>query len=87
MFYQFMWWEEGDMSKWPKIYRMTIHLFCGIWSPSCASFDMWQTAENHGQKFDPTDVKTVLENFYVDDYLKSLQSDVPADESSGIQTF
>ena len=71
----FLWRENGKMSKEPKIYRMTVHLFSGIWSPSCASFVVQQTAENHGQKFDPATVKTVHENFYVDDCLKSLESD------------
>ena len=54
---------------------MTVHLFGGVWSPSCASFAVRQTAENHGQKFDSTTVKAVLGNFYVDNCLQSLESD------------
>ena len=33
---RFLWWEEGDLSKEPKEYRMTVHLFGATSSPGCA---------------------------------------------------
>lgn len=34
----FLWWPDGDIEAPPVSYRMTVHLFGGIWSPSCAAF-------------------------------------------------
>ena len=30
---RFVWWESGDMSKKPVVYRMTSHLFWGSMEP------------------------------------------------------
>ena len=35
---RFLWWPGGDLNASPVAYRMTVHLFGGVWSPSCASF-------------------------------------------------
>ena len=32
---------------------MTVHLFGGVWSPSCASFALKRVAEDHRDEFDP----------------------------------
>ena len=29
----FMWWPEGDVTRAPETYKMTVHLFGGTWSP------------------------------------------------------
>ena len=34
---RFLWWQDGDLSREPKIFRMTTHLFGGIWSPRRAT--------------------------------------------------
>ena len=49
---------------------MLIHLFGGVWLPSCASFSLLKTAEDSDQ-FDAARFQTVQDNFYVDDCLKS----------------
>ena len=49
-------------------YRMMVHLFGAVSSPSCASYALRKTAV----------VKTVKQNFYVDDCLKSLPSEEEA---------
>ncbi len=72
---RFLWWPNGDISKTPDTYRMTVHLFGGVWSPSCASFAVRRTAEDHITEFEPDVINAVLENFYVDDLLKSLCSE------------
>ncbi len=69
---RFLWWEDNDPDKPPKHYRMTAHLFGGVWSPSAANFALQRVAEdNHGNFSDDT-VETLKRNFYVDDCLKSV---------------
>ena len=37
-FLRFLWWGNGDTSKEPEEYRMTVHLFGAAWSPGCSNF-------------------------------------------------
>lgn len=53
---------------------MTVHLFRGVSSPSCANFALRKTADDN-QGFDPEIVNTVKRNFYVDDCLMSVKSE------------
>ena len=55
----------------PLTYRMTSHLFGGVWSPSCAAYAMQKTALDNQDDFDTCAVTTELDNFYVDDCLFS----------------
>ncbi|XP_078348393.1 uncharacterized protein LOC144633390 [Oculina patagonica] len=70
---RFLWWPKGDFSKELEEYRMTVHLFGAVSSPSCANFAMRRNAEDH-KHFFPNLVSTVYKNFYVDDCLKYLPS-------------
>ena len=56
------------------MYRMTVHLFGGIWSPSCANYALHRAALDQAEKFDEQTVQTVLRDFYMDDCLRSLVS-------------
>ncbi|XP_038058753.1 uncharacterized protein LOC119730035 [Patiria miniata] len=69
---RFLWWSNDSISSSPKVYRMTAHLFGGVWSPSCANFALKQTAQDNIHKYDTETVRTVDKNFYVDDCLKSV---------------
>ncbi|XP_030828101.1 uncharacterized protein LOC115919169 [Strongylocentrotus purpuratus] len=71
---RFLWWDNGDLDKTPKEYQMLVHLFGATSSPSCAGFALRKTVEDNQQDFDPEVSQTVLENFYVDDCLKSISS-------------
>ena len=77
-FLRFLWWPEGDMSKETVEYRMTVHLFGAVSSPSCASYALRKTAEDNSVFFSADVVETVKRNFYVDDCLKSLPSEEEA---------
>ena len=57
---------------------MTVHLFGGASSPSCANFALKKTAEDNKEEFDPVTIETVQKNFYVDDCLKSVKSEKEA---------
>jgi hypothetical protein len=57
---------------------MVVHLFGGVWSPSCTSFALKRTAEDNCEDFDQETVDTVNRNFYVDDCLKSVKTEEQA---------
>ena len=75
---RFLWWPQGDFGRPPDTFRMTVHLFGGIWSPSCSNFALRRAAEEHRDQFDPETIQTVLDNFYADDCLKSVDSEAEA---------
>ncbi|KAK2564621.1 hypothetical protein P5673_012090 [Acropora cervicornis] len=65
--------RDGDMSKDVEVYRITVHLFSGFWSPS-ESFSLCRVEEDHKEKLPKTVVQTVDKNFYADDCLKSVDT-------------
>ena len=71
---RFLWWTNGNMDEKPDEFRMTVHLFGGVWSPSCANFALRCTAENNSLEFGDDVINSVRQNFYVDDFLKSVSS-------------
>ncbi|KAL7825761.1 hypothetical protein SRHO_G00334990 [Serrasalmus rhombeus] len=72
---RFLWWQAGDISQDLKEYRMTVHLFGATSSPSCANFALRKCAEDNRDRFGALGINTVLQNFYVDDCLKSVSSE------------
>ncbi|XP_038049665.1 uncharacterized protein LOC119723179 [Patiria miniata] len=75
---RFLLWRDGDIANQPEVFRMAVHLFGGVWCPSCASYALHRTAEDHKDEFDYEVITTVMENFYADDYLKSVENDEKA---------
>lgn len=55
---------------------MLVHLFHDASSPSCANYALKKTAEVDKNDFDSVTVETI--NVYVDDYLKSVQTNPKA---------
>ena len=53
---------------------MAVHLFGAASSPNCANFALKRVAEDHKTEFDLETIQTVGRNFYVDDCLKSVDS-------------
>ena len=49
-----------------------MHLFGGVWSPSCASYALRPVAHDQRMNFPEETLQTVLKNFYADDCLKSV---------------
>ncbi|XP_042227704.1 uncharacterized protein LOC121870030 [Homarus americanus] len=70
---RFLWWENGNLSREPVTYRMKVHIFGGVWSPSCATYTLRHTFQDHRSEF-PDMVAQAEVNFYVDDLLMSLDS-------------
>ena len=71
---RFLWWQDGDLTQQPVEYRMVVHLFGSMSSPSCARFCLRKTALDNTGDFGHQVIDTVLENFYVDDCLKTVSS-------------
>ena len=48
---RFLWWPSGDLSLEPEEYVMTVHLFGGVSSASCANYALWKTADDKKANF------------------------------------
>ncbi|KAK3702238.1 hypothetical protein QZH41_005406 [Actinostola sp. cb2023] len=75
---RFLWWPDGNMEREPQEYQMSVHLFGGASSPSCANYALKKTAEDNKDYFDHETVQTVKGNFYVDDCLRSIATEPEA---------
>ena len=75
---QYLWWPNGDFSEEPDTYRMNVHLFGGMWSPSCCGFALRKVVADNQAEFSPQTINTVYRNFYVDDCLKSVHDEEQA---------
>ena len=65
---RFLWFDQGRLVE----YRMTAHLFGGVWCSASSTFALRKTVSDFTD--DDLVKKTVLESFYVDDMLKSVHS-------------
>ena len=68
---RFLWRE--DTTNNVVVYQYRRHIFGAKDSPSCANSALQRTARDNA-KFYPEAAKAVLENFYMDDYLDSVDS-------------
>lgn len=75
---RFLWWTGGDCNQALTEHKMTVHLFGATSSPSCANFALRKCAEDQSRQFRAEVVQTVLQNFYVDDCLKSVATEEAA---------
>ena len=66
---RFLWFEDGEVAH----YRMTSHLFGGIWCASSSTFALRHTASDD-DKHSEVVKRIVFKNFYVDDCLISAES-------------
>ena len=71
---KFLWWPDGDITKDPVTYQMVVHIFGASSSPCCANFALRKAATDNASDYDELTVKTVLEDFYVDDCLQSVKT-------------
>ena len=71
---KFLWWPYGNTNLPPAKYCMKVHVFGAASSPACANYALRQTAIDNNLLFSKKTIDTVLENFYMDDCLKSVGS-------------
>ncbi len=74
----FLWYPDCDTRQAPMRYRMRVHLFGAVSSPSCVNYALWRIVRDYKDKFEPSVLNIILHNFYIDDYLKSVSSEVKA---------
>ena len=68
---RFLWREDPTTNV--VVYQYTRHIFGAKDSPTCANYALQRTARDN-DKFYPEAAKAVFENFYMDDYLDSVES-------------
>ncbi|XP_071493377.1 uncharacterized protein [Diadema antillarum] len=73
-FLRFLWWKDGDFQQPLIEYRMCVHVFGAISSPSCANYALQRTADEHVKSSFRDVVEIIHRNFYVDDCLYSTDS-------------
>jgi hypothetical protein len=69
-----VWWEDGDLTKAPQEYRMTVHLFGAGSSPGCANYGLKKIANDHEDDFGSEAANFVRNDFSVDDGLISVDT-------------
>ena len=69
------WWPNEELGKQPKCYQMQVHLFGGTSSSSRVSYALKRTAIDNEDLFEPEVAATGQRNFYVDDLLKSVETE------------
>ena len=77
---RFRWWQDGDLRKEPVDHEICVHVFGGTSSPSCSNYVLKRTSIDGKYQFGLKATKTLQNNFYVDDLLKSV-----AQEDQAIQ--
>jgi hypothetical protein len=71
---RFLWWTDGKIDQDPDEYQMNMYLFGAVSSPSIANFTLRHNGTSNKALYQEEVILTVLNNFYVDDCLKSLPS-------------
>ncbi len=60
---RFLWWNDGDLQGEVAFYRMKVHLFGGVWSPSCCNYVLKKLATDNRALFDAEVCHTLERNF------------------------
>jgi len=71
---RFLWWKDGDLTKEPAEFRMTVHLFGATSSPACANYALKMSANDNEKDLGSEAANFIRRDFYVDDGLTSVQS-------------
>ena len=73
---RFFWYKNDDPNEEPIEYRIKVHVFGAVSSPAVANYALKQTAEN--KNYNDTTTDCVKNDFYVDDLLKSVPTEIEA---------
>ena len=57
---------------------MVVHIFGGKDSPCCANYALKKTGRDNFDEYDASIIESVFKSFYMDDFLKSVISEVQA---------
>ncbi|XP_075253200.1 uncharacterized protein LOC142345001 [Convolutriloba macropyga] len=70
---RFLWREDPSMNI--EVYQYTRHIFGAKDSPTCANYALLRTARDNNSDF-PDAAQAVCQNFYMDEYLDSMESPI-----------
>ena len=79
-FLRFFWWPDGLLDEALAEYQMNVHLFGAVSSPSCSNFALRQAADDAEKHVGSETADVLRNNFYVDDCLRSEDSEETAIE-------
>jgi len=81
VFLRFPWWPNGYLTVQLEEYRMIVHRFGAVSSPSCSNDVLRKTANDHEEEYGSTVASTMRRNFYLDDCsLRSVSTEVKGKE-------
>ena len=72
--------SDGNLEGELQEYRMVVHLFGAVSSPSVTNFALKRTATDNEEQYGTLVAETLQKNFYVDDCLRSVNSEGTAVE-------
>ena len=75
---RFLWWQNGKLSKNLIDHEISVHVFVCTSSLSCSNYVFHRTSIDGEDQFGKAAAKTLQDNFYVDDLLKSLDNEKEA---------
>ena len=85
-FLRFLWWPGGDLNAEIEEYRMMVHPFGAVSSPSCSNYALRTTANENEEEYGSEVAQTLRCNFYVDDCLQSVSTEAKAkDQIDGLR--
>lgn len=68
---RFLWYKDNNLNNNITEYRMKVHIFGNIPSPSVAIYGLQRAAQEHQDEYGTDSKEFVMRNFYVDDGLTS----------------
>jgi hypothetical protein len=68
----FLWWPSEDLESTPEVYQLNVHPFGATSSPFCATYALRRTVADNTTS--DACKQAILDNFYVDDCLISVQT-------------
>ena len=72
---RYLWWSESDINSEIVDHEMCVHVFGAVSSPSRSNYALRKTAVENSSHYGSDASETILKNFYVDDLLKSVESE------------
>ena len=74
-FLRYLWWNNNDLNGKLVDYEMGIHVFGGTSSSGYCKYVLKRTAMDNAPNYVTEAAETLLHNFYVDDLLRSVESE------------
>ena len=72
---RFLWFKNVNSNGKPDTYQMLVHIFGWKDSPYCANYTVRRTASDCGRKFAGTVADSVKKSFYINDLVKSAETE------------